>query len=71
MHVIVLVTQVGSHVLKDALGSFVVDPLKDQAVGGALQATGMQGTAQQVGHLMDSSLPIVKQVQWIMTQFYH
>jgi hypothetical protein len=35
----------GSHFLKDALGNFVVNPMKDNAIDGAIDATGMGGLA--------------------------
>lgn len=36
---------IGSHFIKDALGNFIVDPMKDSAIGGAIDATGMGGLA--------------------------
>jgi hypothetical protein len=35
----------GSHFVKDALGNFVVNPMKDNAIDGAIDATGMGGLA--------------------------
>jgi hypothetical protein len=36
---------IGSHFIKDALGNFIIDPMKDNAIDGAIDATGMGGLA--------------------------
>jgi hypothetical protein len=62
--------QVGAHFLKDALGNFVMDPLKEQAVTAGLQATGMEGAANSAGHSMDSAIHFVCLAQDLHRMFY-
>ena len=37
--------QVGAHYVKDAAKSYIVEPLKDSLVGGAIEAAGLEGVA--------------------------
>lgn len=63
--------QVGSHFVKDALGNFVMDPLKDSAVQAALQTTGMQGAAQTAGHTLDEGVVFVNKMRTLYNMFYN
>lgn len=64
------VAQVGAHFLKDALGNFVLDPLKEQAVQGGLQYAGMDGAAASAGQSMDSAIHFVRMAQDLHRMFY-
>jgi hypothetical protein len=50
---------------KDALGNFVLDPLKDSAVQAALQGSGMEGVAGSAGSNIDGALQFVRKMQMI------
>jgi hypothetical protein len=56
--------------LKDALGNYVLDPLKDSAVDAALQGTGMQGAAASAGHSIDSTVMFARKMQHLYNMFY-
>lgn len=67
--VIMAVQQVGAHFVKDALGNFVLDPLKDSAVQAALQGSGMDGVANSAGSNIDGALQFVRKMQMIQQMF--
>lgn len=61
------IQQVGAHFLKDAFGNFVAPQLQDAA----LQATGLDGVANQLGQNTDQVVHKVRWAQGIMNQFYN
>jgi hypothetical protein len=67
--VIMAVQQVGAHFIKDALGNFVVEPLKDSAVQAALSGSGMEGVANAAGGNIDGALQFMRKVQMIQQMF--
>jgi hypothetical protein len=62
--------QVGAHFLKDAVGNWVVDPLKGQAVQGVIQGTGMEQYASQAGQSTDSAIYFVRKMQDLQRMFF-
>jgi hypothetical protein len=66
----VLCPQVGAHFLKDALGNFVVDPLKEQAVQGVIQGAGMEGAANSAGQSMDAAMHYMRRAQELHRIFF-
>lgn len=62
--------QVGAHFLKDAVGNFVVDPLKGQAVQGVLEGTGMEGAANSAGQSMDAAMYYMRRAQELHRIFF-
>lgn len=67
--IVLALQQVGKHVIKDAAGNWVVDPLKDAAVGGALEATGLSGVAGSLGSKMDQGLRFARKAQDVARLF--
>lgn len=67
--VIMALQQVGAHIVKDALGNFVLEPLKDSAVQTALQGSGMEGAAAGLGANVDSALHFMHKAQAIHRMF--
>jgi hypothetical protein len=55
--------------VKDALGNFVLDPLKDSAVQAALSGSGMEGIANTAGGNIDGALQFMRKVQMIQQMF--
>jgi hypothetical protein len=62
-------SQVGAHFVKDALGNFVLDPLKDSAVQAALSGSGMEGIGNTAGGNIDGALQFVRKMQMIQQMF--
>lgn len=62
--------QVGAHFLKDALGNFVLDPLKGQVVQGAISGAGMQDMAAGAGQSMDSAILFMNKAQELHRIFF-
>ncbi|KAF6262431.1 hypothetical protein COO60DRAFT_1624972 [Scenedesmus sp. NREL 46B-D3] len=67
--VIMAVQQVGAHIVKDAFGNFVYDPLKDSAVQAALTGSGMQVIANTAGGNIDGALHFVRKMQMVQQMF--
>lgn len=63
------VRQVGAHFVKDALGNYILDPLKDKAVAGAVGAVGAQQLAAAAGKYLDSSHDWVRKLQELHRMF--
>jgi hypothetical protein len=66
----VVVVQVGAHLLKDALGNYILDPLKEQAVQGVIEGAGMQDAAASAGHSMDSAMHFMRKAQELHRIFF-
>ncbi len=56
------VQQVGAHFVKDAFGNFVAPVVQDKA----LEATGLDGVADAIGHSTDS---VTNNVRWAQNMF--
>ena len=67
---LLLCVQVGAHFLKDAVGNWVVDPLKEQAVQGVIQGAGMEQYAADAGHSMDAAIHFVRRAQELHRIFF-
>ncbi|PSC74436.1 domain precursor [Micractinium conductrix] len=67
------VQQVGAHVAKDAFSNYVAMPLANQAQDQVLQATGLQGVANQLGGLTNQGIHAankMKQASRLFDQFF-
>jgi len=52
--------QVGSHFLNDAVGNFLLDPLKDSLVGGVIDTAGLGGLASSYTKISNQGQKIAK-----------
>ncbi|KAL4420755.1 hypothetical protein ABPG75_010411 [Micractinium tetrahymenae] len=64
------VQQVGAHLAKDAFSNFVATPLTNQAQDTVLEATGLDGIANQMGSLTSSGIRKVQQFSGMYNQFF-
>ncbi|EFN58545.1 expressed protein [Chlorella variabilis] len=67
---IMAIQQVGAHMAKDAFGNFVAAPLANQAQDAALEATGLDGIANQLGSLTNSGIRKFSQANHMYQQFF-
>ena len=59
----------GAHWAKDALGNFVLDPLKSSAVSQTLSMTGLQGAANSIGRSTDSMVKMAAHLRQLHAMF--
>lgn len=64
------IQQVGAHWVKDALGNFVVNPLQDQAMGAAMDATGTGGLFNQAQSMTGKAQRMVHLATRVKSEFF-
>jgi LURP-one-related len=67
--------QVGAHFAKDAFNAYVVDNVKGQVIGGAVEAAGLQGAVDEYTDVSNQSMNQVAQLtraaRFMQSQFFN